>query len=150
MTFSIIAHNPATGNLGIAVATKALAVGSIVPFARAGVGAIATQAAANVTYGPHGLDLLAQGRSPADVIATLTGADPTPLSVAFGDDQARQAQWAAFLQRTAPPNAPERFADVVGGLGGFLRPLIKARGPDDAHWLGAWRPGAGWSGLGPA
>jgi uncharacterized Ntn-hydrolase superfamily protein len=76
MTFTVVAHDPETGDFGIAVASKALAAGSVVPWARAGVGAVATQAGANVTYGPRGLDLLAGGHPPEDVVATLTGADP--------------------------------------------------------------------------
>ena len=50
MTFSIVARDQQTGDLGIAVASKFLAVGAVVPHARAGVGAVATQSAANVTY----------------------------------------------------------------------------------------------------
>lgn len=76
MTFSIVAHDPESGDLGVAVASKALATGSVVPWARAGIGAMATQAAANVRYGPRGLDQLAQGHAPDDVIARLTSADP--------------------------------------------------------------------------
>jgi len=75
MTFSIVALDPATGDLGVAVASKFLAVGSAVPWARAGVGAIATQAYANLRYGPDGLALLAEGVSAADVVERLTGAD---------------------------------------------------------------------------
>ena len=59
MTFSIVARDPATGDLGVAVQSKFLAVGAVVPWARAGVGAVATQSFANVAYGPDGLDLLA-------------------------------------------------------------------------------------------
>src|SRR5262249_30893832 len=59
MTFSIVAHDPETGDLGIAVQSKFLAVGAVVPWARAGVGAVATQSYANTTYGPRGLELLA-------------------------------------------------------------------------------------------
>ena len=55
MTFSIVARDASTGDLGVAVASKFLAVGAVVPSARAGVGAVATQAAANVAYGPDGL-----------------------------------------------------------------------------------------------
>ena len=58
-TFSIVARDPSTGELGVAVASRFFAVGSVVPYAKAGVGAVATQANANVTYGPRGLDLLA-------------------------------------------------------------------------------------------
>ena len=59
MTCSIVALDPATGDLGVAVQSKFLAVGSVVPWARAGVGAIATQSFANVAYGPDGLGFLA-------------------------------------------------------------------------------------------
>ncbi len=59
MTFSIAAVDPATGDAGVAVASKFLAVGNIVPWLEAGVGAIATQALCNATYGPEGLKLLA-------------------------------------------------------------------------------------------
>ena len=61
-TFSIVARDPATGELGVAVQSKFVAVGSVVPWAEAGVGAIATQAWANTRYGPVGLKLLAKGR----------------------------------------------------------------------------------------
>ena len=60
-TFSIVARDPANGDVGVAVQSKFLAVGSVVPFARAGVGAVATQSYANVTYGPEGLRLMAAG-----------------------------------------------------------------------------------------
>ena len=60
MTFSIVARDARTGMLGIAVTTKFFGVGSLCPFARAGVGAVATQALVNPTYGPRGLELLRQ------------------------------------------------------------------------------------------
>ncbi|HET7167909.1 MAG TPA: DUF1028 domain-containing protein [Candidatus Limnocylindrales bacterium] len=75
MTFSIVARDPDTGDLGVAVASKFLAVGAVVPWAKAGVGAIATQAWANVAYGPDGLTRLAGGADAASVVARLTGAD---------------------------------------------------------------------------
>jgi len=74
-TFSIVAHDPATGELGVSVASKFLAVGAIVPWARASVGALATQAWANLSFGPEGLDLLAQGLTAVDVVRRLTGSD---------------------------------------------------------------------------
>jgi uncharacterized Ntn-hydrolase superfamily protein len=74
-TFSIVGFDPATGDLGVAVASKFLAVGAVVPFARAGVGAVATQSWANTSYGPRGLDLLASGHTPQQAIDALTGAD---------------------------------------------------------------------------
>ena len=75
MTYSIVARDPVTGYLGVAVQSKFLAVGSVVPWARAGVGAIATQSFANAAYGPDGLALLAGGTTAAETLATLTGAD---------------------------------------------------------------------------
>jgi uncharacterized Ntn-hydrolase superfamily protein len=75
-TFSIVARDPDTGELGIAVQSKFVAVGSVVPWAKAGVGAIATQAWANTRYGPVGLDLLAKGKTAAEVIEMMTKADP--------------------------------------------------------------------------
>ncbi len=74
-TFSIVACDPATGDLGIAVESKFLAVGAVVPWAKAGVGAVATQSWANTSYGPQGLDLLAEGQAPDEVMAALTGPD---------------------------------------------------------------------------
>jgi uncharacterized Ntn-hydrolase superfamily protein len=76
MTFSIVARDPATGDLAVAVQSKFLAVGSCVPWARAGVGAIATQSFANVAYGPDGLALLERGSTATDALAILVRADP--------------------------------------------------------------------------
>jgi uncharacterized Ntn-hydrolase superfamily protein len=75
MTFSIVARDPQTGELGIAVQSKFLAVGAVVPWARAGVGAIATQSWANTSYGPRGLELLASGLSAAETLAQLIAED---------------------------------------------------------------------------
>ena len=75
-TFSIAACDPETGEIGVAVQSKFIAVGSVVPWARAGVGAVATQSFANVTYGPRGLKLLQEGKSPAEAITLLTADDP--------------------------------------------------------------------------
>ncbi len=76
MTYSIVARDQQTGELGVAVQSHWFGVGPIVPWARPGVGAVATQANARVAYGPQALDLLARGVSPADAIAQLTAADP--------------------------------------------------------------------------
>jgi uncharacterized Ntn-hydrolase superfamily protein len=75
LTFSIVGFDPGRGDWGVAVASKFPAVGAVVPFARAGVGAIATQAWANVAYGPDGLGMLAAGRSAEQAVAALTTAD---------------------------------------------------------------------------
>ena len=74
-TFSIVARDPATGELGVGVQSRAFAVGSRVPHAKAGVGAIATQASTNVRYGVQGLALLEKGVSPDEVVKQLTAAD---------------------------------------------------------------------------
>jgi uncharacterized Ntn-hydrolase superfamily protein len=75
VTFSIVARSADGSAVGVAVASKFLAVGAAVPAAASGVGALATQAMANLGYGPQGLALLAGGMAPADVLASLTAAD---------------------------------------------------------------------------
>ncbi len=76
MTWSIVARDPATGAFGVAVATKFFAVGALTPHADGGVGALATQALMNPTYGPHGLRLLREGVSAPRVVAILRDGDP--------------------------------------------------------------------------
>ena len=75
MTWSIIAKDNATGQIGIAVATKFFAVGSRVPHIAAGIGGIATQALVNPYYGIDGIRLLREGRAPHDIIETLIACD---------------------------------------------------------------------------
>ena len=75
MTWSIIARDSATGQLGIAVATRFFAVGALVPHIAPGIGAIATQALVNPYYGIDGTKLLRDGNSPRDVVAALLAAD---------------------------------------------------------------------------
>jgi uncharacterized Ntn-hydrolase superfamily protein len=75
VTFSIVGFDHDTGDLGVAVASKFLAVGAVVPWAQAGVGAVATQSYANTSYGPRGLELLGNGLDPAQTIERLTGDD---------------------------------------------------------------------------
>lgn len=74
-TFSIAGFDPETNALGVAVQSKFLAVGAIVPWARAGVGAVATQALANYNYGPRGLDLMAEGKTAQETLETLISQD---------------------------------------------------------------------------
>src|SRR5215467_12660784 len=83
-TFSFFAIDPKTGDLGVAVASRYFAVGSVVPWAEAGVGAIATQANVNVGYGPRGLELLRQGLTAQQVLDRLLSEDT------FGSTQGRQ------------------------------------------------------------
>jgi uncharacterized Ntn-hydrolase superfamily protein len=75
-TFSIIAFDPATNELGVGVQSRAFAAGAAVPFAKPGVGAVATQASANRLYGPKAIALLEQGLSPAEVVKKITDEDP--------------------------------------------------------------------------
>ena len=75
-TFSIVGYDPETGALGIAVQSKFFAVGAVVPWAEAGVGAIATQSWANTTYGPKGLKLLKSGLSAEQTLERLIADDP--------------------------------------------------------------------------
>lgn len=75
MTFSIVGFDPNTKELGIAVQSKFLGVGAVVPWAKAGVGAVATQSYANTTYGPKGLELLATGKSAQETMDALTSED---------------------------------------------------------------------------
>lgn len=74
-TFSIVARDPKNGDLGIAVQSKFLAVGAVVPWAKAGVGAVATQSWANTAYGPEGLRLMAAGWSAQETLDQLVGLD---------------------------------------------------------------------------
>jgi uncharacterized Ntn-hydrolase superfamily protein len=75
MTWSIVARDPATGHLGVAVASRFFAVGGIVPHIRGGIGAVATQAFVNPLYGVDGLAALAAGDAPKDIVADLTAHD---------------------------------------------------------------------------
>jgi len=78
VTYSIVALDERTGELGVAVQTRWLAVGALVPWLRPGVGAIATQSFVDTRYGFSGIELLAAGRSPADALAELLAADRDP------------------------------------------------------------------------
>jgi uncharacterized Ntn-hydrolase superfamily protein len=75
MTFSIVAADPATGDLGVAVASKFPCVGAVVPWARAGAGAVATQSWANTSFGPEGLALMDEGTAAEAALERLLGTD---------------------------------------------------------------------------
>ena len=77
-TFSIVAYDPVTGDLGVAVASRYFAVGAVVPWADAGIGAVATQAGVNVGYGPRALELLRQGLTAQQVMDKLFEEDTFP------------------------------------------------------------------------
>src|SRR5262245_42531456 len=92
-TFSIVARDPATGEMGVAVQSHWFSVGSVVPWAEAGVGAVATQSFVEPSYGPKGLALMKSGVAPADALSRLLAADEGKdvRQVAFVDAQGRVA-----------------------------------------------------------
>ncbi len=98
-TFSIVARDPQTGELGVAVASRFFSVGSVVPYARAGVGAVATQANANVTWGPRGLELLERGANADETLKVLLRND--------SDSSARQVGIVAADGSSATWSGPK-------------------------------------------
>jgi uncharacterized Ntn-hydrolase superfamily protein len=76
MTYSLVARDPETGDLGVAVQSHFFSVGPIVPWAEPGVGAVATQSFVEVSYGPRGLELMGAGRSAAGALGELVDEDP--------------------------------------------------------------------------
>ncbi len=94
-TFSIVARDPANGDLGVVVQSKFLAVGSVVPWAQAGVGAVATQSLANTTYGSEGLRLMAAGWTAPEALKQLlaTDHDSSQRQVALVDAFGRAAAY---------------------------------------------------------
>lgn len=94
-TFSIVARDPVTGDLGVAVQSHWFKVGSDVPWAEAGVGAVATQSFVKVDYGPLGLKLMKEGKPAQEALDQLLAADPQKdvRQVAMVDAQGRAAAW---------------------------------------------------------
>lgn len=93
MTYSIVARDPETGQLGVAVQSHWFSVGSVVTWAEPGVGAIATQSFAEPAYGPRGLALLRLGVDPVTALAALTSAD--------ADQSRRQVAFVDVIGRVA-------------------------------------------------
>jgi len=93
VTYSIVARDATTGDLGVAVQSAYFTVGPVVPWAEAGVGAVATQSIVNVAFGPLGLDLMRGGLTPEQAIAALVAGDAEPdgRQVAMVDGQGRAA-----------------------------------------------------------
>ncbi len=119
MTWSIVARDPSTGHIGVAVTTCAFAVGARVPFVRTGVGAIATQAFVNPFYGMRGLELLAAGASADDVLRVVTASDE-----GRADRQAhvmdRQGRIAAWTGDTCVPWCGHLVRDHFSVAGNML------------------------------
>ena len=76
MTYSIVARDPVTGRFGVAVQSHFLSVGPVVPWLEAGVGAVATQASVNISFGPIALEMLRAGWEAERIIAALVAGDP--------------------------------------------------------------------------
>ena len=93
MTYSIVARDEKTGEMGVAVQSHFFSVGSVVTWARAGVGAVATQAMVDIKYGPLGLELMSGGKTAEEALTALLRADPNSDSrqVAMVDSKGRVA-----------------------------------------------------------
>jgi uncharacterized Ntn-hydrolase superfamily protein len=119
-TFSIIAFDPATNGLGVGVQSRAFAAGAAVPFAKPGVGAVATQAAANRLYGPKAIALLEQGLSPAEVVKKITDEDPgrDTRQVGVIDTKGRSAVYTG--KRVIDRNHDPSDAVHIGGWAGHF------------------------------
>ena len=105
-TFSILGFDPDTGEIGAAVHSRVFSVGNGVLWAEAGVGAVATQAIVDVSYGPQGLALLKQGMAPADIIKKIYADDPDP--------GLRGGSWAKAGRQFAVMNAKGEVAAFTG------------------------------------
>lgn len=120
-TFSIVAFDPATREWGVTVASRYFSVGSVVPWAEAEVGAVATQANVNVGYGPRGLELLRQGLSAKAVLEKLLAEDTFPgkdgRQVAIID---KNGTIAAFTGSAAPNWAGDRQGKTWSAQGNIL------------------------------
>lgn len=105
-TFSILGYDPATGEIGGAVQSRVFSVGNGVLWAEAGVGAVATQAVVDVSYGPQGLALLKQGMAPKDIIKKIWDDDPDPGY--------RGSKWEKTGRQFAVINAKGEVAAYTG------------------------------------
>lgn len=118
-TFSIVGFDKETGDLGVAVASKFIAVGAIVPWVKANVGAIATQAYANPLYGSMGLRLLERGYSAKKVVELLTSQDPLREQRQVGVVDAK-GESASFTGRECYPYAGHLVGDGYAVQGNIL------------------------------
>lgn len=128
-TFSIVAFDPATNELGVGVQSRAFGAGAAVPYAKPGVGAVATQASANRQYGPKAIALLEQGLSPADVVKRITDEDPgrDTRQVAVIDAKGRSAVYTG--KRVIDRNSDPKDLVHLGGFAGFAAgPNFSAQG----------------------
>jgi uncharacterized Ntn-hydrolase superfamily protein len=121
-TYSIVAYDSATGDLGVAVQSKLPNVGGIVPWARSGVGAVATQSLGNTAYGERGLDLVAQGATAEEALRIVMRTDTMLQDRQVGIVDAH-GNSASFTGKTTfdwaggRVGAPAGAANVPGGKG---------------------------------
>lgn len=148
-TYSIVAYDPATGELGVAVQSHWFSVGPLVPWAEAGVGAVATQSFIEASYGPLGLELMRSGRTAEQALAALIAGDPHPevRQVAMIDAQGNVAahtgsaaiqaaghrigrnysvQANMMLNATVPDAMASAFEAADGDLAGRLLAALQA------------------------
>jgi uncharacterized Ntn-hydrolase superfamily protein len=116
MTWSIVATDAATDAFGVAVTTRFFAVGALCPHAMSGIGALATQALVNPTFGPRGLRLLAEGVPAADIVRVL-----------LAEDEGRETRQLHVLD-AAGRNAAHTGKDCVDWCGHLVRPGISVAG----------------------
>ncbi len=137
MTFSLIARCARTGQMGVATTTSGFAVGSRVPFAQAGVGAVATQHRTDPRLGPRGLALLASGCSAAETVDALAASTPDHRWRQIGVVDA-QGRTAFFHGARVKPRSGAVQAEGVLALGNILAnddvlpAMVAAFGSDDA------------------
>lgn len=149
-TFSLVARDQETGDLGVVVASKFLAVGAYVPTAVAGVGAVASQSYVNLTYGPHALEMLRRGASPADCVAEFRATDPQvetrQLGIVAADGRsvtftgADCHAWAGgVLARASPRRATSSRDRTSSTLWWRVSAAPTCRSPS-GWWPPSWRP----------
>lgn len=121
-TFSIICFDPATRDFGVAVQSRAFAAGAAVPYAKAGVGAVATQASANRQYGPKAIALLEQGLTPAEAVKRITDEDAgrDTRQVAVIDARGRSAVYTGkrVIERNFDAKDPVHYGGYAGHIAG--------------------------------
>jgi uncharacterized Ntn-hydrolase superfamily protein len=109
-TYSIVARDVNSGDLGVAVQTHQMGVGRLVPWARPGVGVVATQSLVNAAFGPLGLAMMAEGVPAPRVVEALVASDDRPEVRQFAvvDAQGRAAAWtgAGLHPRSRPSHRP--------------------------------------------
>jgi uncharacterized Ntn-hydrolase superfamily protein len=128
-TFSIIAFDPVTNELGVGVQSRAFGAGAAVPYAKPGVGAVATQASANRQYGPKAIALLEQGLTPEEVVKRITDEDPgrDTRQVAVIDTKGRSAVYTG--KRVIARNSDPKDLVHLGGYAGHVAgPNLSAQG----------------------